>query len=157
MTDDNTTPDAFSSIMNYTAEPSTDIVEATQSNVEKIETQLEQDFDVARDNLKDLTVLAQEAVGKMAKLAHQLQEPRAYDTLSKVIASAVIASKALVELHKNKQEGKDPTELVPTQPSITNNTIFMTTDQLQQRMESVYQDAASKQLEYNHGKSNDSD
>lgn len=146
MTDN--TEDAFSSIMNYTAEPSTEIVET--SNVEKIETQLEQDFDAARDNLKDLTILAQDAAAKMAKLANQLQEPRAYDTLSKMIASAVIASKALVELHKNKQEGKDPTELVPMAQTVTHNTIFMTTDQLQQRMEDVYQEAASKQLELKH-------
>jgi hypothetical protein len=143
------TTDAFSSIMSYTAEPDTEVTENV--NIEKMQTRLEEDFDAARDNLKDLTILAQEAAGKMAKLAHQLQEPRAYDTLSKMIASAVIASKALVELHKNKQEGKDPTDVVPTQ-QITNNTILMTTDQLQQHMESVYQDAAAKQLEHKNGK-----
>lgn len=132
---------SFAEILNY-AEfqeiPSTEVATIDPHPNAEILTNLEVDFEDARENLRELSDLTQEAVREMARLAGQLQEPRAYDALSKILATAVTANKAMVELHKNKIEGKDGAQPAAT---VTNNTLIMTTDELQKKLENAFRDA----------------
>jgi hypothetical protein len=123
----------FSDILNYN-EPTQEVVPAEGALVE-IKTDLQEDFDQARKNLKEIADISQEAISEFARMTKQLQDPRAYGTLSKMIASAILAQKAVVEVHKNKQEGKDPNEAdIPVQ-HVTHNTLVMTTDQMLKMLE----------------------
>jgi hypothetical protein len=54
--------------------------------------------------------------------------------LSKLVSAAVLANKAVVEIHKNRKEGRDDGE-GPTGPTTVNNNLFMTTAEFQKRLE----------------------
>ena len=92
---------------------------------------LDQDFEDARDKLKDVSDIAQEGLTEISRLALQLGEPRAFDVMAKMISATVAAHKALLEIHKNRQEGKDGSQMPAT--NVTNN-VFLTTAELQKQL-----------------------
>jgi hypothetical protein len=95
------------------------------------ETILDADFTDTRQKLQDVSELAQDGLVEISRLAMQLQEPRAFDVMAKMISATVAAHKALLEIHKNKQEGKDGAG----QPTTVNNTaVFLTTAELQKQL-----------------------
>lgn len=92
--------------------------------------ELDQDFKLARDNLRDLAEISQEAMIEFARITKQMQDPRAYGTLAKLLTASILAQKAVVEVHKNKVEGKDGEEKDSPIQHVTHNTLVMTTDQM---------------------------
>jgi hypothetical protein len=110
--------------------------------VTQVQTELQEDFDIARTNLNEAVELAQQAYKDLSSLTKQMQSPRAYDALSKLLGSIVAANKAVVEIHKNRQDVDD----VPIPQNITNNTLVMTTAEMQE-----YINEARNRLEENNG------
>jgi DNA relaxase NicK len=119
---------------------------ATKSlpTVSEVQNELEADFDSARSNLQELITDAQESYRALSGLVKQMQSPRGYDALAKLIGSVVIANKALLEIHKNRQDVDRP-DL--NNSSVTHNTLIMTTAELGARIK-----AARDEMETN-GKS----
>lgn len=105
---------------------------------------LDKDFDDAREALTKTMATATKSLEDFAKLASQLQDPRSYDVLSKLIASSTTAAKALLEIHKHKKDGKEDNGAEGAQ--VTNNTVIMTMEDmrkiLQERITTVQEDEA---------------
>jgi len=130
----------FSEIINYEDPQQIEVVQPTV----QIQSNLDADFDEARDQLKNIAAVAQQGLDDAATLAKQLQHTKGYDSLAKMIGAATMASKALVELHRNRIEGKDGDSQVPAQH--THNTLILTTDELQKKFADIYDQAANSDI-----------
>lgn len=124
--------DFLNQIINFD-QPTTNAVVETPIHA-TVEDQLSTDFDIARTNLTTTAEIATEALELAGRLAQQMQEPKAIDALSKIITAAVAANKALVELHKNRKEGKDSAEET-TGGVINHNYLVMSTAEMLQQLE----------------------
>ena len=119
----------FSSLMSYepVAADSLPAVQATEG--------LDEDFDEARKNLQEVIAITQTALEDAAQLAKQMAAPRGYDSLAKLITAAVQTNKALLEIHKNRLEGKTGgTVETPVLQNVTNNNLFLTTSEMLERI-----------------------
>lgn len=100
---------------------------------------MERDFDSAREALANTVTTASEGLEEFARLAKQMQDPRSYDVLSKLIAASTTAAKALIEIHKYKKESKPENEAEGQK--VVNNTVIMTMEDmrkiLQERITAV--------------------
>lgn len=88
---------------------------------------IQSDFDMARDNLVNAAIVAQEALLDTHKVALTMQNAKTYDSLAKMIAAVVMVNKGVLELHKNKQ---DVTGVVAQTDQPVGATIMLTTAQL---------------------------
>ncbi len=112
--------------------------EVIEGTIEQVQDEVDQDFQEARENLKEIAEISKGALGDLAYIAKDSEQPRSYDALSKLISAAVIANKAVVEIHKNRKEGRDE-EGEGGQTTINNN-LYMTTAEFAQRLEQLEND-----------------
>lgn len=96
----------------------------------KKHTQVDADFDFARENLMDVINKGQEALFDLMDVARQSQHPRAYEVLSTMMNTMVGASKDLLDLQaKKKKILEDDPSASPQQ--VTNNLFVGSTAELQ--------------------------
>lgn len=69
--------------------------------------EVEDDFDVARENVYITIVQGQKALEDMLAIAKSSQHPAAYDVLTKIIKVQSDLSKTLIKIHEQKQEVKN--------------------------------------------------
>jgi hypothetical protein len=112
----------------------------TLPTVSDVQNELEADFEAARNNLNELVIDAQDSYRALSGLVKQMQSPRGYDALAKLIGSVVMANKALLEIHKNRQDVDRP----DLNNTVTHNTLIMTTAELGARIR-----AAREEMEEN--------
>lgn len=124
----------FTDIMNFTSPVEGTNLPALIEGEATVVTELEQDFELSRNNLREIAELSQEAMQEFAKMTKQMQDPRAYSTFAKLLTAAILAQKAVVEVHKNKIDAKTPEDEKPVQ-QVTHNTLVMTTDQMLDMLE----------------------
>lgn len=83
----------------------------------------QEDFTFARANVREVVENANDAIAKLAVIADQSQNPRAFEVLAKLMDTAVNASKHLLELQKEIRQIDKPS--VPNsdegKKSVTNN------------------------------------
>lgn len=93
-------------------------------------TQVESDFDFARENMMDVINKGQEALFDLIDVARQSQHPRAYEVLATMMNTMVGASKDLLDLQAKKKKilEDDPTA---TAQQVTNNLFVGSTAELQ--------------------------
>jgi hypothetical protein len=109
--------------------------------LEGSETDLDADFEVARDKLLDLMNKGAGALENYLEVAEQSESPRAYEVLAKLIDTLSGLSKDTMELHKMKKniEGMGDEKQSGTMKISDSNVIVATTsevlDQIQQRKE----------------------
>ena len=86
----------------------------------RINTQVDTDFDFARENMMEVMNKGQEALFELMDVAKQSQHPRAYEVLSTMMNTMLNASKDLMDLQAKKKKllEEDP-EATPN--SVTNN------------------------------------
>lgn len=77
---------------------STEIVEIQSENV------VEQDAELARENIKDLVNKGNRAIEELAIVARDSQHPRAYEVMAGMLKNLADMNKDLLEIHKQKQE-----------------------------------------------------
>lgn len=97
---------------------------------QKRTTQVDADFDFARENLMDVINKGQEALFDLMDVARQSQHPRAYEVLSTMMNTMVGASKDLLDLQAKKKKllEEDPTA---SPQQVTNNLFVGSTAELQ--------------------------
>lgn len=97
---------------------------------QKKTTQVDADFEFARENLMDVINKGQEALFDLMDVARQSQHPRAYEVLSTMMNTMVGASKDLLDLQaKKKKLLEDDPAATPQQ--VTNNLFVGSTAELQ--------------------------
>lgn len=96
----------------------------------RINTQVDTDFDFARENMMEVMNKGQEALFELMDVAKQSQHPRAYEVLSTMMNTMLSASKDLMDLQaKKKKLLEDDPEATPN--SVTNNLFVGSTAELQ--------------------------
>lgn len=99
-------------------------------------TQVDADFEFARENLMDIINKGQEALYDLLDVARQSQHPRAYEVLSTMMNTMVGASKDLLDLQaKKKKILEDDPSLSPQQ--VTNNLFVGSTADLQKMISNI--------------------
>ena len=96
----------------------------------KMNTQISDDFEYARENMMEVINKGQEALFDLMDVAKQSQHPRAYEVLATMMSTMVGASKDLLDLQaKKKKIMEDDTSASPQQ--VTNNLFVGSTAELQ--------------------------
>ena len=104
-------------------------------DIEPIETETQQDFQIARSNLHGILMSGQEALNRMVDLADQSQHPRAYEVVATLINALTQANKDLLDLSKKKKDiiGNAPEE----KKNVTNNLFVGSTAELQKMLKNM--------------------
>ena len=107
---------------------------------QKKTTQIDADFEFARENLMDVINKGQEALFDLMDVARQSQHPRAYEVLSTMMNTMVGASKDLLDLQAKKKKilEEDP-DASPQQ--VTNNLFVGSTADLQKMISNIKGDS----------------
>lgn len=96
----------------------------------RINTQVDTDFDFARENMMEVMNKGQEALFELMDVAKQSQHPRAYEVLSTMMNTMLNASKDLMDLQaKKKKLLEDDPAASPN--TVTNNLFVGSTAELQ--------------------------
>jgi hypothetical protein len=104
-------------------------------DIEPIETETQQDFQIARSNLHGILMSGQEALNRMVDLADQSQHPRAYEVVATLINALTQANKDLLDLSKKKKDIIGNTQ--EEKKTVTNNLFVGSTAELQKMLKSM--------------------
>lgn len=89
---------------------------------------VDEDFQLARENIKELIDQGKDVFAEMIQVAKQSQHPRAYEVLGNLMKIAIDANKDLLALRKQKKELVKKTDGSPT--TVNNNLVLSTADLL---------------------------
>ena len=99
------------------------------STEEKIEKNLDKDFEYAKDNIKMLIASGSDAIEEILKVAKAGDSPRAYEVVSQLLKTVADMNKDLLDLHQKAKTVKKETVNVK---NTTNNSIYVgSTSELQ--------------------------
>ena len=88
-------------------------------------TDAEEDYKIARDNLKSLLNKSDEALDHMMQVAAEAEHPRAFEVLSGMFKTSADMTTQLIDLQKKRHE-LDKLNNEPTESSgVTNNNLFV--------------------------------
>lgn len=104
-------------------------------DIEPIETETQQDFQIARSNLHGILMSGQEALNRMVDLADQSQHPRAYEVVATLINALTQANKDLLDLSKKKKDIVGNTQ--EEKKTVTNNLFVGSTAELQKMLKDM--------------------
>jgi hypothetical protein len=96
----------------------------------KATTQVNADFEYARENMMEVINKGQEALFDLMDVARQSQHPRAYEVLATMMNTMVGASKDLLDLQAKKKKLLEDDPLA-TPNQVTNNLFVGSTAELQ--------------------------
>lgn len=97
---------------------------------------VEDDVDLARDSLKNVINVGNNAANALEKLALTTEHPRAFEALATLLSQITQASKDIVELHKIKKQAKR--DDAPSGPMKIDKAIFVgSTSDLQKAMKEI--------------------
>jgi hypothetical protein len=83
---------------------------------------IEDDYDFARKNLKDLIYRGTQALDNIMDVADQSESPRAYEVVSNLFGQLTDANKKLLELAAQKKKLQD---VKSDEPKTVNNNLFV--------------------------------
>jgi|TARA_Y100000992_G_scaffold278186_1_gene223555 hypothetical protein len=89
-------------------------------------TDAEEDYKIARDNLKSLLNKSDEALDHMMQVASEAEHPRAFEVLAGMFKTSADMTSQLIDLQKKRHE-LDKLNNEPTEQSggVTNNNLFV--------------------------------
>ncbi len=87
---------------------------------------LDKDYLVVRDNLKELINKGTTAIDGILNLASETEQPRAYEVLAQLIKTVADTNKDLLDMHNKMKTIKgDAPQTTNSGNTITNNSIFV--------------------------------
>jgi hypothetical protein len=86
---------------------------------------IDDDFDYARKNLRDLIDRGQEAIDGIMVIAREGEHPRAYEVIGQLINTISSANKDLLELSKKYKDINDESSGHEATTQVTNNSLFV--------------------------------
>lgn len=87
--------------------------------IQKPEQKIEDDYDVARSNLRELLVKGQEALMQALEVAKQSEHPRAFEVVGNLMKQLADVNQQLMDLHQQKAKLDAPNKA--EQAKVTNN------------------------------------
>jgi hypothetical protein len=89
-----------------------------------------QDIELARQNVRNIIDLGDDAVREMVEIAKQSESPRAFEVVSTLMKTLLDANKEYVEISGKKKYAKEETGEKPATQVTNNNLIVSTADLL---------------------------
>lgn len=98
-----------------------------------------EDFTFARANIREVVQNGNDAIAKLAVIADQSQNPRAFEVLAKLMDSMVAANKQLLDLQKEIRtiDKADMPQDEEAKKHVTNNLFVGSTAELQKMIEDM--------------------
>jgi hypothetical protein len=98
-----------------------------------------EDFTFARANIREVVENGNDAIAKLAVIADQSQNPRAFEVLAKLMDSMVAANKQLLDLQKEIRtiDKADMPQDEEAKKNVTNNLFVGSTAELQKMIEDM--------------------
>lgn len=119
------------------------------------DTDVEADYQLARENIKDVIADGKEAISELLAIAKNSQQPRAYEVLTALLTAVAGMNSELVSVSKKYKDviGKN---LESGGDNVTNNNLFVTTAELHTMMfgKRTSIDIDATPIEQNRDKSN---
>lgn len=142
MTDNTDPKPSLYQILNI-AEPAKDgeilPPEKTEIALANANTDIDLDFNEARQNIKNIIETGKQALDEIASIAHASQDAEAYTTVASMINSLIAANKELLDAHRRRQMVKEKAN--PVAVGNTNNlNVSITTADLQKMLKTITED-----------------
>lgn len=93
--------------------------------VEADDTKIENDYDHARQNLRQLLLDGQQALQTALAVAQSSEHPRAIEVVGNLMKQLADINQQLLDLHQQKQKLDAPKANAKTGNNVTNNSIFV--------------------------------
>lgn len=100
-----------------------DDIQQSKPIVKVERTEVDNDFDFARENLYNVINRGADAIEDMIDLARASQHPRSYEVLATLMKTTAEANKDLLDLQKKKKDIKQADE--KESPQTVNNNLFV--------------------------------
>ena len=116
---------------NMEAKSETKLVKTATIAEEHKKNDLDKDYGIVRENLKELIQKGSLAIDGILNLANETEQPRAYEVLAQLIKTVADTNKDLLNMHNQMKTIKGDQAVAPSVGQITtNNSIFVgsTTD-----------------------------
>ena len=85
----------------------------------------EEDYNIARDNLKSLLNKSDEAMDHMMQVAAEAEHPRAFEVLATMFKTSADMTTQLIDLQKKRHELDKLNNEESTRPNMTQNNLFV--------------------------------
>ena len=108
-----------------------DSVEITQIEKGEIITVDEEnlnDLELARQNVKNIIEMGDDAVKEMVEIAKQSESPRAFEVVSTLMKTLLDANKDFVDISSKKKYAQE--DKLPQETNVTNNNLIVSTADL---------------------------
>ena len=96
-----------------------------------------EDFTFARANIREVIENGTEAIAKLAVIADQSQNPRAFEVLAKLMDTVTNASEKMLDIQKKVKEMTKASETSDGEKKVTNNLFVGSTAELQKMIEDM--------------------
>jgi len=96
-----------------------------------------EDFTFARANIREVIENGTDAIAKLAQIADQSQNPRAFEVLAKLMDTVTNASEKMLDIQKKVKEMTKASETNAGEKKITNNLFVGSTAELQKMIEDM--------------------
>jgi hypothetical protein len=102
--------------------------EISQGQIVPIEDEHERDLELARQNVKNIIEMGDDAVAEMVEIAKQSESPRAFEVVSTLMKTLLDANKDYVDISSKKkfEKGDKPQQ----ETNVTNNNLIVSTADL---------------------------
>lgn len=102
--------------------------EVPQGELVPVEDEHEKDLELARQNVRNIIEMGDEAVTEMVEIAKQSESPRAFEVVSTLMKTLLDANKDYVDISSKKkfEKGDKP----PQETNVTNNNLIVSTADL---------------------------
>jgi len=99
-------------------------VDSAPLTEERLEKDLKTDYEIVRENLKDLVDMGKTALDGVIQVAQEGDQPRAYEVVSQLIKTLAETNRELVDLHNRVKTIRKIDQSV-TNTSTTNQSIYV--------------------------------
>lgn len=120
------TDESLSKLFDLEPIPKQEIIEA-EATVVSVETseKIEDDYDHARNNLRDLLIKGKEALETSLTVAKQSEHPRAFEVVGGLMKQLADINQQLMDIHQQKKKLEEPSKTQTSNKNTTNNAIFV--------------------------------
>ena len=101
------------------------IIDKDGSVIDKDSTKIEDDYDLARENLQRLLVIGTDALENALSVAKQSDHPRAYEVVGSLVKQLADVNQQLMDVHQQKKKLDETGKETNKPASVSNNSIFV--------------------------------
>ena len=120
------TDESLSKLFDVEPIPKVEVLPAEVKENSSIHTseKIEDDYDHARDNLRELLLQGKSALETALSVAKQSEHPRAFEVVGGLMKQLADINQQLMDVHQQKKKLEEPSKSQSTKNTTNNNVIF---------------------------------